>query len=74
MQTQIGEMPPAKVHDAVRDHRVVLSNVRQPQQYADERRQGARLFGSVTCAPSALRIGERPAALQCGTGQAGDRK
>jgi rhodanese-related sulfurtransferase len=69
MQTQIREMTQAEVHDAVRDHRIVLIDVREPQEYVNERIHGALLFPLSTFDPRALPIGERPVELHCGTGK-----
>jgi rhodanese-related sulfurtransferase len=77
MQAQIREMTPAEVHVAVRDHRIVLIDVREPQEYVNERIHGALYFplstfdprALSTFDPRALPIGEPPVVLHCGTGK-----
>lgn len=69
MQPQLQELTPTEVHDALRAHRIVLIDVREPQEYVNERIHGALLFPLSTFDPHALPVGERPVVLHCGSGK-----
>jgi rhodanese-related sulfurtransferase len=69
MQAQLQDMTPTQVHDALRDHRIALIDVREPQEYVNERIHGALLFPLSTFDARALPVGERPVVLQCGSGK-----
>jgi rhodanese-related sulfurtransferase len=69
MQPHLQEMTPTEVHEALRARRIVLIDVREPQEYVNERIHGALLFPLSTFDPGALPVGERPAVLHCGSGK-----
>ena len=69
MQQHLQELTPTEVHDALRQHRIVLIDVREPQEYVNERIHGALLFPLSTFDPGALPVGERPVVLHCGSGK-----
>lgn len=69
MQRDLQELTPAEVHTALREHRIVLIDVREPQEYVNERIHGALLFPLSTFDPLALTAGERPVVLHCGSGK-----
>jgi rhodanese-related sulfurtransferase len=69
MQHRLQELTPAEVHAALRDHSIVLIDVREPQEYVNERIHGALLFPLSTFDPQALPVGERPMVLHCGSGK-----
>ena len=51
MQPHLQELTPTEVHDALRAHRIVLIDVREPQEYVNERIHGALLFPLSTFDP-----------------------
>jgi rhodanese-related sulfurtransferase len=54
---------------ALADHTIVLVDVREPQEYANERIEGALLFPLSTFDPKALPdSGERKVVFHCGSG------
>lgn len=63
------ELTPTQVHDALREHTIILVDVREPQEYVTERIHGALLFPLSSFDPAALPIGERPVVLHCGSGK-----
>lgn len=63
------EYTPTQVHDALREHRIVLVDVREPQEYVNERIHGALLFPLSTFDPLALPVSDRPVVLHCGSGK-----
>ncbi len=69
MQPHLREMTPTEVHDALREHRIVLIDVREPQEYVNERIHGALLFPLSTFDPAALPVGDRRVVLHCGSGK-----
>ena len=69
MQSRLQEMTPSEVHTALREHRITLIDVREPQEYVNERIHGALLFPLSTFDPQALPVGERPVVLHCGSGK-----
>lgn len=69
MQAHLKELTPTEVHDALREHRIVLIDVREPPEYANERIHGAFLFPLSSFDARALPIGERPVVLHCGSGK-----
>lgn len=69
MAPHLQELTPTEVHDALRAHRIVLIDVREPQEYVNERIHGALLFPLATFDPAALPVGERPVVLHCGSGK-----
>lgn len=69
MQPHLHELTPTEVHDSLRAHRIVLIDVREPQEYVNERIHGALLFPLSTFDPAALPVGERPVVLHCGSGK-----
>ncbi|HVC61058.1 MAG TPA: rhodanese-like domain-containing protein [Acetobacteraceae bacterium] len=69
MQPHLKELTPTELHDALREHRVVLIDVREPREYVNERIHGALLFPLSTFDPLALPAGERPVVLHCGSGK-----
>jgi rhodanese-related sulfurtransferase len=62
-------MTPTEVHNALRQRKIVLIDVREPQEYVTERIHGALLFPLSTFDPRALPVGERPIVLHCGSGK-----
>jgi len=66
---QLQEMAPTEVHDALHRHKIVLIDVREPQEYVTERIHGALLFPLSSFDPRALPVGERPVVLHCGSGK-----
>lgn len=71
MQTKphLREMTPEDVHDALRRHEIVLIDVREPQEYVNDRIHGALLFPLSTFDARALPVGGRPVVLHCGSGK-----
>lgn len=69
MTPHLHDMTPTEVHDALRVHRIVLIDVREPQEYVTERIHGALLFPLSTFDPAALPVGGRPVVLHCGSGK-----
>jgi rhodanese-related sulfurtransferase len=69
MPPHLHEMTPTEVHDALRAHRIVLVDVREPQEYVNERIHGALLFPLSTFDPAALPVDDRPVVLHCGSGK-----
>ena len=69
MRVQMQELSPTEVHDALRHHRIVLIDVREPQEYMNERIHGALLYPLSTFDALALPISERPVVLHCGSGK-----
>jgi rhodanese-related sulfurtransferase len=69
MQPHLKELTPTEVHDALRAHCIVLVDVREPNEYVNERIHGALLFPLSTFDPAALPVGERPVVLHCGSGK-----
>lgn len=69
MQHRLQELTPTEVHAALRDHSIVLVDVREPQEYVNERIHGALLFPLSTFDPLALPVGDRPVVLHCGSGK-----
>ncbi len=64
------DFSPKTVHDRLLRHEIVLIDVREPQEYAAERIQGALLFPLSTFDPGALPFSDgRPVVLHCGTGK-----
>jgi rhodanese-related sulfurtransferase len=64
------EMTAAELQEALRQHTIVLVDVREPPEFAAERIPGALLFPLSSFDPSALPAGgERPVVLQCGVGK-----
>ena len=66
---QLQDMTPTEVHDALHRHRIVLIDVREPQEYVTERIHGALLLPLSSFDPHALPVGERPVVLHCGSGK-----
>ena len=67
---QLRELGAEEVHDAIRHHRIVLIDVREPAEYAAERIHGALLFPLSSFDPKALPADpDRPVVLQCGSGK-----
>jgi rhodanese-related sulfurtransferase len=69
MQPKLKELSPTEVHDALRAHRIVLVDVREPHEYENERIHGALLFPLSTFDPTALPVSDRPVVLHCGSGK-----
>lgn len=69
MQRQLQELTPTEVHTALREHSITLVDVREPQEYVNERIHGALLFPLSTFDPLALPVGDRPIVFQCGSGK-----
>lgn len=69
MQQALQELTPSEVHHALRERKIVLIDVREPQEYVSERIHGALLFPLSTFDPQALPLGERPVVLHCGSGK-----
>ncbi len=69
MPPHLKEVTPTELHEALREHHVVLVDVREPQEYVTERIHGALLFPLSTFDPLALPAGERPVVLHCGSGK-----
>ena len=69
MAAHLHEMTPTEVHDGLRARSIVLIDVREPQEYVNERIHGALLFPLSTFDPAALPVGERPVVLHCGSGK-----
>lgn len=70
MTARLEELTPQQVHDAMREGRIVLIDVREPQEYVTERIHGALLFPLSTFDPAALPAGEaRPIVFHCGSGK-----
>jgi rhodanese-related sulfurtransferase len=63
------ELTPTQVHDGLREHSIVLVDVREPQEYVTERIHGALLFPLSSFDPLALPTGSRPVVLHCGSGK-----
>ncbi len=66
---QLQDMTPTEVRDALHRHRIVLIDVREPQEYVTERIHGALLLPLSSFDPHALPVGERPVVLHCGSGK-----
>lgn len=69
MQPHLHELTAKEVHDALNRHEIVLIDVREPQEYVNDRIHGALLFPLSTFDPAALPMGERPVVLHCGSGK-----
>jgi rhodanese-related sulfurtransferase len=69
MPQPLQELTPSEVHTALRDRKIVLVDVREPQEYVSERIHGALLFPLSTFDPQALPLGDRPLVLHCGSGK-----
>ncbi|MBL28688.1 MAG: sulfurtransferase [Rhodospirillaceae bacterium] len=66
----IENLTPEAVNDSMRDHRIVLVDVREPYEYAAERIHGALNFPLSSFDPAALPVAEgKSVVLQCGTGR-----
>lgn len=68
-QQHLQELTPSEIHDALRHHKIVLIDVREPQEYVTERIHGALLFPLSSFDPRALPIGDRQVVLHCGSGK-----
>ena len=68
-QPHLQELTPSHVHEALREHSIVLIDVREPQEYVTDRIHGALLFPLSTFDPLALPAGDRPVVLHCGSGK-----
>lgn len=68
-QQHLQELTPAEVHDALRHHKIVLIDVREPGEYVTERIHGALLSPLSTFDPAALPTGSRRIVLHCGSGK-----
>ncbi len=67
---QLQELTPVEVHDQLLRQWIVLIDVREPQEYANERISGAMLFPLSAFDPHALPVGgPRRIVFQCGTGK-----
>lgn len=66
----IENLTPQAVNDALRAHRIVLVDVREPYEFAAERIHGALNFPLSSFDPTALPVSEgKFVVLQCGTGR-----
>lgn len=64
------ELSPQDVYDMMKDNRIVLVDVREPQEYASERIHGALLFPLSTFDPKCLPAPtDRPIVFHCGSGK-----
>ncbi|HEX2943393.1 MAG TPA: rhodanese-like domain-containing protein [Rhodopila sp.] len=68
-QPRLHEMTPTEVHTALQRQEIVLIDVREPQEYMNERIHGALLFPLSTFDPAALPTGGRRIVLHCGSGK-----
>jgi len=69
VKPHLHELTPTEVHEALRHHRIVLIDVREPQEYVNDRIHGALLFPLSSFDPRALPVGERPVVFHCGSGK-----
>ncbi|CAH2601691.1 Rhodanese-like domain-containing protein [Rhodovastum atsumiense] len=64
------EMTPVELQEALQRHSIVLVDVREPDEYRDERIPGALLFPLSSFDPAALPVGGgREVVLHCGIGK-----
>ncbi len=64
------DLDPATVHDDLRAGRILLVDVREPQEFAVERIHGAMLFPLSTFDPAMLpQDPGKPIVFQCGSGK-----
>ncbi len=66
---QLQELTAEAVYGLLRDYGIVLIDVREPQEYVNERIHGALLFPLSTFDPRALPVDRRPVVLHCGSGK-----
>jgi len=68
-QVSVLEMSPQEVRDALVNKRIVLIDVREPQEYGAERIHGALLYPLSTFDPTFLPTdGDRPVVFHCAGG------
>ena len=66
---RLQELTAEQVHGLLRDNSIVLIDVREPQEYVNERIHGALLFPMSTFDARALPVDRRPVVLHCGSGK-----
>jgi rhodanese-related sulfurtransferase len=70
ISARLRELSPAAIHEMIHKHWIVLIDVREPQEHAAERIEGALLFPLSSFDPSALPSLEgREVVFHCGSGK-----
>ncbi len=68
-QSNLRDMTPTEIHNALLRHEIVLIDVREPAEYMAERIHGALLSPLSTFDPATMPVGGRPVVLHCGSGK-----